>query len=90
MFSSQHVGTTTSRTTQAIVSRYYNSGSYTTADSSSGIMYTHVGAPQMLKSLRVRILEPDGTLSKEIGSDNAVFFQLQRSPPAPPTKTAKK
>jgi hypothetical protein len=44
----------------------------------------------MLKSLRVRILEPDGTLSKEIGSDNAVFFQLQRSPPAPPTKTAKK
>jgi len=90
VFSSQHVGTTTSRTTQAIVSRYYNSGSYTTADSSSGIMYTHVGAPQMLKSLRVRILEPDGTLSKEIGSDNAVFFQLQRSPPAPPTKTAKK
>ena len=90
VFSSQHISTTTSRTTQAIVSRYYNSGSYTTADSSSGIMYTHVGAPQMLKSLRVRILEPDGTLSGEIGSDNAVFFQLQRNSPAPPTKTAKK
>lgn len=73
----------TSQSIQAIVSRYYNSGSYTTGDSSTGIIYQHKGAPQYMQSLRVRVLQPNGQLADDVGNDSAVFLQINRAPPQP-------
>jgi len=61
-----------------VVSRYYSTDSYTsTMDGSGGIMYQHKGEPLQLDgSLNVRILKPDGTLSTDLGPDNAVFISV--------------
>lgn len=74
---------TTSSSLQAIVSRYYNSGSYTTGDSSMGVVYQHKGAPQYLQSLKIRVLQPNGGLADDVGNDSAVFLQIDRAAPQP-------
>lgn len=78
-FRTEIVGSTdTSRTIQAIVGRFYNTGSFTIAGSDSGIVYQHVGAPQMIQSLSIRILHPDGTLADDVGNDSTLYFEIQR------------
>lgn len=78
-FRTETVGSTdTSRTIQAIVGRFYNTGSFTIAGSDSGIVYQHVGAPQMIQSLSIRILHPDGTLADDVGNDSTLYFEIQR------------
>lgn len=74
---------TTSSSLQAIVSRYYNSGSYTTGDSSMGVVYQHKGPPQYLQSLKIRVLQPNGELADDVGNDSAVFLQIDRAAPQP-------
>ena len=59
-----------------IVSRYQNYGTYTSADASSSVAYTHSGAPVQLASLTVRLLNPDMTIPAEIGSDNTFFVSI--------------
>lgn len=78
-FRTEIVGSTdTSRTIQAIVGRFYNTGSFTIAGSDSGLVYQHVGAPQMIQSLSIRILHPDGTLADDVGNDSTLYFEIQR------------
>jgi hypothetical protein len=62
-----------------IVNRYYNQDNYTSSDISSGIPYIHRGNPVMLSSIKVRILNPDGTLADNIGPDNTVFLEILRN-----------
>ena len=81
-FKTEIIGSSdTSRTIQAVVGRFYNTGSYTIAGSDSGIMYQHVGAPQMFQSLSIRILHPDGTLADDVGNDSTLYFEIQRALP---------
>jgi hypothetical protein len=63
---------------RAIVGRFESFGSFSQADSSSGITVEHVGEPYMVSSLRVRILQPDGTMATEVGNDNCIFLELDR------------
>jgi hypothetical protein len=69
----------TSRTIQAIVGRFYNTGSYTISGSDSGVVYTHLGAPMMIQSMNIRVLHPDGTLADDIGNDSTLYFEIQRA-----------
>jgi len=60
----------------AIVSRYYQTESYTSSmDGSGAIPYIHKGEPLIIDSFRVRILDPDGTLTDNIQNSNVVFLQ---------------
>jgi hypothetical protein len=63
---------------RAIVGRYESFGSFSQADASSGVSVEHVGEPYMVSSLRVRILQPDGTLATEVGAENCIFLELDR------------
>ena len=59
-----------------IVSRYYQTGSYTSSmDGSGAIPYVHKGQPLIIDSFKVRILDPDGTLTENIQDSNVVFLQ---------------
>ena len=60
----------------AIVSRYYQTLSYTSAmDGSGAIPYIHKGEPIIIDSFKVRILDPDGTITDNIQNSNVVFLQ---------------
>lgn len=69
-----------SRTISGIVSRYYSADSYTSGASDSAIPYIHQGSTSIpISSMRIRILNPDGTIPTEIGEDNTVFLQVVKS-----------
>ena len=60
----------------AIVSRYYQTLSYTSSmDGSGAIPYIHKGEPLIIDSFRVRILDPNGEVSDNIQDSNIVFLQ---------------
>ena len=60
----------------AIVSRYYQTLSYTSSmDGSGAIPYIHKGQPLIIDSFKVRILDPDGTVTDNIQDSNVVFLQ---------------
>ena len=65
------------------VNKYYVNSSYASADGGSSIAYRHAGTPTTIGSLRVRILDPDGTMAT-VGPDNTVFVELIPAPPPPP------
>ena len=66
----------TSRSVQAVVTRFYNDGNFTSGSQDSGIVYQHVGGPKMISSLSTRILDPDGSIAKGLGPDNTVFLEI--------------
>lgn len=66
----------TSRSVQAVVTRYYNDGNFTSGSQDSGIVYQHVGAPKMISNLRTRILDPDNTIANGLGPDNTIFLEI--------------
>ena len=60
----------------AIVSRYFQTLSYTSAmDGSGAIPYIHRGEPLIIDSFKVRILDPNGELTENIQNSNVVFLQ---------------
>lgn len=67
----------------AIVSRYYQLDSYTSAEAGASVIYKHTGPPQLLNSFNCRILDPNGNLATGIGSDNSIFMEIIRAPPKP-------
>jgi len=62
------------RTIAGIINRFYSISSYTALE--GGFTYVHRGEPMIINSLHIRILMPDGTLVKNLGTDNAVFLKL--------------
>lgn len=62
------------RTIAGIINRFYSISSYTALE--GGFTYIHRGEPMIINSLHIRILMPDGTLVRSLGSDNAVFLKL--------------
>jgi hypothetical protein len=65
----------TKSTISAIISRYYGYQSFTSSQGEGSISYTHKGEPVFLKSLSVRVLNPDLTLAS-IGPRNHVYLQV--------------
>ena len=66
----------------AIVSTQYNQNDSITGFADAGIPYVHRGAPQLISSANVRILDP---ISKQVpinlGANNTVFLQLDSTAP---------
>ena len=66
----------------AAVSKQYNSNDFITGFADSGIAYTHVGATQILSSLRLRILEPQTKeLAGGLGDNSTVILEVVKAPP---------
>lgn len=64
---------------QAIVSRYYQSGSFTSAYNEGSIEYVHDGPPIELSKFDVRILNPDGTPATDIQGNNTIFLKILKN-----------
>ena len=49
----------------------------------TGIPYIHQGEPVYLTELGIRILNPDGSEARSVGSDNTIFLKVvsQNTPP---------
>lgn len=62
---------------QAVVNRYYSKGSFTASEDNSFI-YLHKGVPLVLTSFHVRFLDPDKTISSELGDANTIFVEVVR------------
>ena len=59
-----------------ILSAYYAVGSYTTSGQESSIPMVYNGiTPTLIKSFKVRILNPDRSVVDDLGNDNCVFLQ---------------
>ena len=86
-------GTETKSTIGGIINRYYSINSFTSAEGSS-IVYQHRGEPQLIRSVRVRILNPDMSLA-DVGDDSTIFLTLTSTeqdnvvPPPVETKVKK-
>ena len=61
----------------AIASRYYSIGSYTSTELDPSLIYKHRGEPLLLSDIRVRILTPEKQLA-DVGSDNSIFIEIVR------------
>ncbi len=66
---------------RAIVSRYYSVNSYTSGTEADSIVYRHKGAPMMLSSFKIRILDSLKNVASNIGEDNTVFIGIIKAPP---------
>ena len=65
---------------QGIVSKYNTLASYTSGSSEVAISYIHRSkVPIYMDSCRVRILNSDGALAEDVGSDNTVFIRVQKA-----------
>ena len=65
---------------QAIISRFYNDGEYTTAYDEGSIPFIYEGnEPSYIDSFNVRILEPNGELATSLGSTSSVFMQIDKA-----------
>lgn len=65
------------RNIMAIVSKYYESNSYTSGE--DGIPYRHVGTPVQLSAIGVRILNAQNKLPANIENDNTVFLRITKA-----------
>ncbi len=64
---------------QSIISRYYQSGSYTTSYNEGSTPVVYQGEPYLLSSFNVRILSSDGTVSNDVNNKSSVFIQITRN-----------
>ena len=67
----------------AIISRYNTVGSYTSSYNEGSIPNQYRGEPTMIGSFNVRILNPDGTLSKDIQNKSSIFLSITRGNKTP-------
>ena len=87
-------GSTGSNKVQSIVGKYFTSGANFLQDSGAGsVVYQHIGAPQLLSDLDVRVIHPDGSVpdTNELGESNSVFLEVIKTiqPPQPPSSPKK-
>jgi hypothetical protein len=74
---------------QSIVGKYFTSpGNFLQDQGSGSINYQHLGMPQMLTDISVRILAPDGSLLPDtvLGPKNSIFLEILKTinVPQPP------
>ena len=66
-----------SQNINAIVSRYYSLGSYTSTSLDPSMIYTHRGEPILLTEANITILNSDRTIAN-VGNDNTIFIEIVR------------
>jgi len=69
---------TSSNKVQGIMGKYFTSGNFLQDTGSASITYTHIGEPQLVSELDVRITHADGSppLVNELGEKNSIFMEL--------------
>ena len=69
--------------------KYFTSGNFLQDTGASGIVYQHIGQPQMLNDLDIRVLHADGTppLKNELGPLNSIFIEVIKPVKQPLTKS---
>jgi len=79
IFKNKFVGSSYySKMITGLLNRYYSTGQFTSG--STPFSYTHIGAePLFIRSLKIRFLNPDGTLATGIGEDNTVILTLEKN-----------
>ena len=67
-----------------VVSKNYNSNDFITGyGADSGISFQHVGVPQSISSVKIRIIDPKTNLPVEgLGSNSTVFLELVKAAPS--------
>ena len=72
---------TTSNKIQAVIGKFYTAGNFLQSQGQGEIVYQHVGEPQMLNDLNVRILHPDFSApsNEELGPLNSVFLEVVKA-----------
>ena len=68
----------------SIVSRFYQSGNFTTAYNEGSISVQYRGEPTILSNFSVRILNADGDVTNDVQSKSCIFLQLTRAEAQPP------
>ena len=64
----------------AIVSRYYEKETYTSATEDDSMIYTHHGPPTLLSSFNIRILDSNNQLASNLGVDSTIFLNVIKAP----------
>jgi len=79
---------TTSNKIQAVVGKYYTAGNFLQSQGQGEIVYTHVGQPQMINELSVRVLHPDFSApsNEELGPLNSIFLEVVKPVVGPSTQ----
>lgn len=69
---------TDSNKVQSIIGKYYTQGNFLQSQGQGEIIYTHVGEPQYINQLDVRVLHPDFSVpsNTELGKRNTVFLEV--------------
>jgi hypothetical protein len=71
------IGKTTNRTIKGICNKYMSYSAYTYVGEEGAIQYQHKGQPQVLKSIKVKILNARKSNNiPGLGTDNTFYFQL--------------
>lgn len=72
---------TNSNKVQSIITKYYTSGNFLQDTGSGSIAYTHVGQPQLISDIDIRVVHPDGsqTTNTELGPKNSVFLEVVKA-----------
>lgn len=78
-FRSQFYGKEIKQNVMAIVSRYYESNSFTSGTSDDSVIYVHSGAPINLQKFNVKILKPDKTLAENLGPQSAIYLEIVKA-----------
>jgi len=65
----------------SIVSTQYNSANTITGFSDSAVVYEHLGAPYIISSVAIDILDPlTKQTAAQLGKNNTIIFQIDRAP----------
>ena len=71
------IGSTTNSKVQSIISRFYQTGTYTSSYNEGSIPYIYQGdQPVMLSDFRVRILDDTGNIAKQLGNTSTIFMEI--------------
>jgi hypothetical protein len=74
------IGTTTTRTIKGICNKFMSYSAYTYVGQEGAIQYIHKGQSQVLKSIKVKILNPrKSNAIAGLGTDNTFYFQLVKN-----------
>tara|TARA_R110002126_G_scaffold77659_1_gene193492 strand:+ start:111 stop:626 length:516 start_codon:yes stop_codon:yes gene_type:complete len=69
---------------QAVIGRFYQAASYTSAYNEGSIPYIYDGdEPVLLSDFKVRILQPDGQLATDLGKTSTIFMEVVKALPEP-------
>tara|TARA_R110001632_G_scaffold11851_2_gene41968 strand:- start:2321 stop:4237 length:1917 start_codon:yes stop_codon:yes gene_type:complete len=78
MIASDLPGVVGSNELQSIIGKFYTAGNFLQDQGEGSVAYTHVGPPQMLKSLDINILNGDSSMpiNTDLRPNNTIFLEI--------------